>query len=386
LIALAQPAIIALLCAIIIPVLRAVRGDHRPLRFYVVLVCLVLGNQFLPQVVGTAMSAMPCVHMQKSEDGSLIKLMAFNLDVKCDNKPASLLLVTTGTVIFAILCGPIYWWVLLRRTTATGYPASEGGEDGAEKKADGAAEEGPAGGGEAAEGRAEDGKDKEKGKDKDKNKGESSDPEPASGGMKTVQEFEDAAGPPAGSGKGLAASGAAGGAAGEDGEEMGGGQEWQHDQESEGKGGEEGPGGEAAGQEEDPAGFLIGNYRDGCRAWEAIVLLRKMALAIATTLAPMSYSPGQHIIIAQAILMFSLIGHFYSMPYKKDILNLVEGMSLMVVNVALILASYVTMDIWSATTLSKQVATVAAGMMLMGWFVVLICLLIWAKWTEMRTR
>jgi len=104
LIALAQPAIIALLCAIIIPVLRAVRGDHRPLRFYVVLVCLVLGNQFLPQVVGTAMSAMPCVHMQKSEDGSLIKLMAFNLDVKCDNKPASLLLVTTGTVIFAILC------------------------------------------------------------------------------------------------------------------------------------------------------------------------------------------------------------------------------------------------------------------------------------------
>jgi len=74
LLALAQPAIIALLCTIIIPVLRALRGDHRPLRFYVVLV------------------------------GSLVTLMAFNLNVKCDNKPASLLLVTTGTVIFAILC------------------------------------------------------------------------------------------------------------------------------------------------------------------------------------------------------------------------------------------------------------------------------------------
>jgi len=116
------------------------------------------------------------------------------------------------------------------------------------------------------------------------------------------------------------------------------------------------------------------------------VLLRKMALAIATTLAPMSYSPGQHIILAEAILMLSLIGHFYSMPYKKDILNQVEGMSLTVVNVALILAAYVTMDIWSATTLSKQVATMAAGMLLMGWFVALICMLIWAKWTEMRTR
>ncbi|CAK0864001.1 unnamed protein product [Prorocentrum cordatum] len=105
-------------------------------------------------------------------------------------------------------------------------------------------------------------------------------------------------------------------------------------------------------------------------------------------MAPMSYSPGLHIILALGILMLSLAAHLYAKPFKKEknMLNNVEGASLTVLNVALLLAMYITTDIWSATTASKQVATMLAGSLLIGWFWVLIGLLIQAKLAEMRER
>mmetsp|Transcript_97706 Transcript_97706/g.265341 ORF Transcript_97706/g.265341 Transcript_97706/m.265341 type:complete len:80 (-) Transcript_97706:160-399(-) len=71
-------------------------------------------------------------------------------------------------------------------------------------------------------------------------------------------------------------------------------------------------------QGEDPTEFLSGNYRHECAAWEAWVLLRKIALTANCTLAPMSYSPGQHITQALLGLLVSLVAHFYVPPYRKE--------------------------------------------------------------------
>eukprot|EP00959_Pyramimonas_sp_CCMP1952_P251517 5255635-Pyramimonas_sp.AAC.1 len=64
--------------------------------------------------------------------------------------------------------------------------------------------------------------------------------------------------------------------------------------------------------------------------------------------------------------MLSLAAHLYAKPFRreKDMLNKVEGASLTVLNVALLLAMYITTDTWSATTTSKQAATMLAGTLL----------------------
>jgi len=334
------PAAILLASFVFIFAQQALRASCRPVKFYIVVVSLVLGNQFLSQMVGAAMRTLPCVHMQKDEGGVVRQFLSYQLEVDCKDRPASYLLATFGICAFALVCGPWYWWWILRRgkpakamasqseTEAAGEPPGEEMEDQGEEEGEEMKEEGEGGEGEEPE--------DEKAQRKHNNKQKTKYP--------SGEEVQD-----------------------------------------------EGEGGEEHGHHnhgDDAVGFLVGNYRDGCSAWEALVLLRKIALAVASTLAPMSYSPGLHIILALVILMLSLVAHFYAQPFKKEknMLNNVEGASLTVVNVAMVLTMYVTMDVWSATAFSKQVVTVLAGTLLIVWFWILVGLMVKAKWEEVSSR
>jgi hypothetical protein len=274
------PATICLAAAVILTIQHALGLARRPLKYSVVLLTLVLGNQFLAQIVGASMRGMPCVHMQKDKNGdAVLRKLAYDLGVDCGERPNSVYAIVVCTSIFAAICGPGYWWHVLR-----------------------------------------------------KNKGPKASP-PAAG-----------------------SSGAA----------------------------EEGDG--CAIHEEDPTEFLSGNYRDGCVSWEAWVLIRKIALTVNCTLAPMTYSPGQHITQALLILLVSLVAHLYAMPYKKEkrMLNIVEAVGLANNTMGMIFAMYVSTNIWSATSFARMLATGFAGTQIIVWFSVLIVLMIHAKWTEVH--
>jgi hypothetical protein len=79
--------------------------------------------------------------------------------------------------------------------------------------------------------------------------------------------------------------------------------------------------------------YLRSPYTTDCYYWEAVQLVRKVALAMASSLTKL-YSPVQPVIVS-SILILSLVAHTWRKPYLRPIDNIVESASL-----TLLLSSY----------------------------------------------
>jgi hypothetical protein len=80
--------------------------------------------------------------------------------------------------------------------------------------------------------------------------------------------------------------------------------------------------------------FLRSPYRADCYFWEAVQLVRRVALAMASSLTKL-FSPAQPVIVS-SVLILSLLAHTWRRPYVRPIDNLAESASL-----TLLLASYI---------------------------------------------
>ncbi len=79
--------------------------------------------------------------------------------------------------------------------------------------------------------------------------------------------------------------------------------------------------------------FLRSPYTQDCYYWEAVQLVRRVALAMASSLTKL-FSPVQPVIVS-SILILSLLAHTWRKPYARPIDNVVESISL-----TLLLSSY----------------------------------------------
>ncbi len=79
--------------------------------------------------------------------------------------------------------------------------------------------------------------------------------------------------------------------------------------------------------------YLRSPYTLDCYYWEAVQLLRRVALAMTSSLTKL-YSPIQPVIVS-SILILSLLAHTWRKPYARSIDNIVESISL-----TLLLSSY----------------------------------------------
>ncbi len=79
--------------------------------------------------------------------------------------------------------------------------------------------------------------------------------------------------------------------------------------------------------------FLRSPYTQDCYYWEAVQLVRRVALAMVSSLTKL-YSPVQPVIVS-SVLIVSLLAHTWRKPYARPIDNVVESISL-----TLLLSSY----------------------------------------------
>jgi hypothetical protein len=79
--------------------------------------------------------------------------------------------------------------------------------------------------------------------------------------------------------------------------------------------------------------YLRSPYRPDCYYWEAVQLVRRVALAMASSLIKL-YSPVQPVIVS-SVLIISLLAHTWRKPYARPIDNIVESVSL-----TMLLSSY----------------------------------------------
>jgi hypothetical protein len=79
--------------------------------------------------------------------------------------------------------------------------------------------------------------------------------------------------------------------------------------------------------------FLRSPYNADCYYWEAVQLVRRVALAMTSSLTKL-YSPAQPVIVS-VVLIVSLLAHTWRKPYARALDNVVESVSL-----TLLLSSY----------------------------------------------
>jgi len=106
LLVLLQPSAIMLASFAAIAAQQALGIAHRPVKYYIIVVSLVVGNQFLPQIVGAAVRALPCAHTQKTEDGLAHQFLTYETSIGCEERPGSYIFMTGGTCAFSRVFGP----------------------------------------------------------------------------------------------------------------------------------------------------------------------------------------------------------------------------------------------------------------------------------------
>ncbi|CAK0846505.1 unnamed protein product [Prorocentrum cordatum] len=95
--------------------------------------------------------------------------------------------------------------------------------------------------------------------------------------------------------------------------------------------------------------FLTASYRPESAAWEVNRLARNMALKCVVAVSPVSYAPGLQLTLAQCLMFSFTAWHMRSLPYKLDLLNSVEAVSLWVLNLCLMASSLAVSNSWHLT-------------------------------------
>lgn len=113
---------------------------------------------------------------------------------------------------------------------------------------------------------------------------------------------------------------------------------------------------------EEVLGFLISHYRDKVRWWEATVLIRKCALAVAVTLFSASYAPMLYLSSILLIVGLGLACHSYVLPYDDSFLNRLEFGTLMASFIAVFCTFLLQLEMVSWAV--DDTVTIPAGVIL----------------------
>ncbi|CAK0806177.1 unnamed protein product, partial [Prorocentrum cordatum] len=120
--------------------------------------------------------------------------------------------------------------------------------------------------------------------------------------------------------------------------------------------------------------FMVAPYKEESKAWEVTVLMRKMALVALAAIAPKTYASASYATFAVAIMGIALAAHLYWQPYKSNLLNRVEGISLFATFTATVLTNYVVAREWSHTLVHQIIAVVLVFALLLMTLLLLLSL------------
>jgi hypothetical protein len=96
--------------------------------------------------------------------------------------------------------------------------------------------------------------------------------------------------------------------------------------------------------------FLTASYRPENEGWEANRLAKNMLLRCAVAVAPGSYCPGLQLILVMIIMFSFTAWHARNAPYRFDLLNRIEAVSLWVLNLCMMASSLVVSGSWHMTS------------------------------------
>lgn len=101
--------------------------------------------------------------------------------------------------------------------------------------------------------------------------------------------------------------------------------------------------------------FLTASYHPGEKGWEANRLAKNILVSCAVAIAPLSYCPGLQLTSVLCIMFSFTAMHLRSRPYKFDLLNKVEAVSLWVLNICMLISSLVVNGSWYLTQVFTQI-------------------------------
>jgi len=94
---------------------------------------------------------------------------------------------------------------------------------------------------------------------------------------------------------------------------------------------------------------LTASYRPEYVSWEVNRLARNMVLKCAVVVSPVSYAPGLQLTLAEGLMFSFTAWHLRNHPYKLDLLNTVEAISLCVLNLCMMASTLAVSAAWHLT-------------------------------------
>jgi hypothetical protein len=95
--------------------------------------------------------------------------------------------------------------------------------------------------------------------------------------------------------------------------------------------------------------FLTASYKHEDKWWESNRLAKNILLKCAVAVAPISYFPGLQLSLVLCLMFSFTAWHLRNYPYKFELLNIVEAVSLCVLNVSMMTSSLLVSGTWPLT-------------------------------------
>lgn len=95
--------------------------------------------------------------------------------------------------------------------------------------------------------------------------------------------------------------------------------------------------------------FLTASYRPENVSWEVNRLARNMVMKCVVAVSPVSYAPGLQLTLAECLMFSFTAWHLRNQPYKLDLLNIVEAISLWVLNLCMMASTLAVSASWHLT-------------------------------------
>jgi hypothetical protein len=125
--------------------------------------------------------------------------------------------------------------------------------------------------------------------------------------------------------------------------------------------------------------YLTASYRPEHAGWEVNRLVRNMVLKCFVAVSPLSYCPGLQLTLVSCLMFSFTAWHLRNLPYKLDLLNSVEAISLWVLNLCLMASSLAVSGSWHLTQDFRTKLIVGVFVLLAINSLGLASLFLWAK-------